>query len=447
MLAGAVVQLLRADDPAAPAAHTTRTDSSGRFAIAGVRAGRYLAGFLHPLLDSLDIELPPRPLEVGATSGTVRLPLAVPSAVTIAAALCGPNARSDSTGTVFGRLYDAETLLPVADGSVSVRWMEFTIGPTGVRQRRPEVRAPVGEGGRFVFCNVPGESVVGLRAARGTDTTGTVELPLAARGAARRDLFVGHAAASTAHVDTVTLGDSTRATLRRTVRRGTAQLGGTVRNKDGRPIKGARLRVADSGVEATTDDAGRFVISDAPGGTQRLEVRAIGYYPEERAIDLVAGRPTSVHVTLATLRSVLDTVRVAASRVYSADSHGFEQRRKARASGYFFDQSDVNRLRPPNVTRLLTRVQGVTLASDAFDSAILMRDFFTGDFCQPAVFIDGLRITQLTARDIDMWVRPEELAGMEVYTRSEQAPAEFTTAEGCGALVLWTRRPTRPPRR
>jgi hypothetical protein len=447
MLAGAVVQLLRADDPAGPVAHTARTDSSGRFAIAGVPAGRYLAGFLHPLLDSLEVELPPRPLDVGATAGTVRLPLAVPSAATIAAALCGPNARSDSTGTVFGRLYDAVSLRPVAEGSVSLRWMEFTVGPTGARQRRREVYAAAGDGGRFVFCNVPGDATVALRAIRGSDTTGTVEHQLPARGAVRRDFFVARVAATASQVDTVTLGDSTRGALRRVVRRGTAQLGGTVRNKEGRPIKDARLRVADSGVEATTDDEGRFLLSEAPGGTQRLEVRAIGYYPEERAVDLVAGRAAAVHLTLATLRSVLDTVRVSAARVYSADSHGFEQRRKARASGYFFDQSDVERLRPPNVTQLLTRVQGVTLAGDAFDSAILMRDFFTGDFCQPAVFIDGMRLTDLTARDINMWVRPEELAGMEIYTRSEQAPPEFTTAEGCGALVLWTRRPTRPPRR
>ncbi|MDQ3996475.1 MAG: Plug and carboxypeptidase regulatory-like domain-containing protein [Gemmatimonadota bacterium] len=447
MLAGALVQLLRAEDPAAAVAHSARTDTAGRFVVTGVGAGRYLGGFLHPVLDSLDVELPPRPLDVAPGAGTVRLMLAVPSAATIGAALCGPTARSDSTGTVFGRLYDAETLRPVTDGSVSVQWLEFTIGPAGARERRPEVRAQVGEGGRFIFCNVPGESVVGLRAARGTDTTGAVQLPLPARGAARRDLFVGRVAASTAEVDTLTLGDSSRAAVRRVVRRGTARLAGTVRNKDGRPIKGARLRVAESGVEATTDDDGRFLLSEAPGGTQRLEVRAIGYYPEERAVDLIAGRPTSVDLTLATLRSVLDTVRVSASRVYSFDTHGFERRRQARATGYFFDQRDVERLRPNNVTQLLNRVQGVSFASNGFDSAILMRDFFTGDFCEPVVFIDGIRMTQLSARDIDMWVRPEELAGMEVYTRSEQAPPEFTTPEGCGALVLWTRRPTRQPRR
>src|SRR3712207_626892 len=161
-LSGALVQLLPADAPAAPISHSARTDSSGRYAIACVIPGRYLAGFLHPVLDSLEIELPPRPLEVNSGAGTVRLPLAVPSAATIGAALCGA-ARSDTTATVFGRLYDAETLRPVVDGTVSIRWSEFRIGAAGARQTRPEVRAPAGEGGRFVFCNVPGEALVGLR--------------------------------------------------------------------------------------------------------------------------------------------------------------------------------------------------------------------------------------------------------------------------------------------
>lgn len=446
MLAGAVVQLLRADDLAAPVAHSAHTDSSGRFAIAGVRAGRYLAGFLHPVLDSLGIELPPRPLDIGATAGTVRLPLAVPSAATIAAALCGPNARSDSTGTVFGRLYDAETLQPVTEGSVSVRWTEFTIGATGARERRPEVRATTGEQGRFVFCNVPGEGTVGLRGARGGDTTGIVELDLPARGAARRDLFVG-GATSTTLVDSVTLGDSTKAVRSRVVRHGTARITGTIRNKEGHPIKGARLHIADSGVEAVTDDKGHFLVTEAPGGTQSVEVRAIGYFPEERTIDLIGGRAATVQITLATLRSVLDTVRVAASRVYSTDSHGFEARRRAGGRGYFFDQKDVERLRPLEITEFLRRVPTLTLSAGEFDQSVYMRDFYGDGYCQPTVFVDGLRLDRLSRRDIDLWVRPEELAGMEVYTRAEQAPPQFTTMEGCGSLVLWTRRLPRPPRR
>jgi hypothetical protein len=259
-------------------------------------------------------------------------------------------------------------------------------------------------------------------------------------------LFVGSVTSATL-VDTMTLGDSSKVTVARVIRRGRAELTGTVRNKEGRPIKGARLRVADGGAEAVTNDEGRFALSEAPGGTQTIEVRALGYYPEERPVNLIAGRPATLQITLATLRSVLDTVRITASRVFSSDQHGFERRRRGAASGRFFDQSDVERFRPIGVTQLLNRVPGVTITSASFDNPVLMRDLYSGGYCQPAVYIDGMRLTELSAHDIDMWVRPEELEGMEVYPRAGQAPAEFTRLDGCGSIVLWTRRLPKRPRR
>jgi hypothetical protein len=441
MLRGAVVQLLRADDPAAPVAYSARADPSGRFAITGVAPGRYLAGFLHPMLDSLDVELPPRPFEVRAGASSAALALAVPSAAAIARALCPASARSDSTATIFGRLYDAESLRPLPTAGVMVRWTEITIGPGGARQRRPEVRASTDAGGRFVFCNVPGDGVVGLLAARGQDTTGTVELQLSAGGAARRDLFIGRVATTTL-VDTVRLGDSTSVPIRRVMRRGSAQMSGSVRDSKGQPIRGARLRVAESGVEAITDETGQFLLSNAPGGTQSVEVRAIGYFPESRTVDLVAHRPTSLDVTLETLRNVLDTVRVTASRIFSADRNGFDQRRRSLAHGKFFDQGDVDRLRPGSIAQLLHRVPGISITGDAYDSELLMRDMYTGGYCTPVVYIDGAPISGLMVRELDSWVRPDEIAGMEIYARAGQAPAQFTRLDGCGAIVVWTRRQT-----
>jgi carboxypeptidase family protein len=445
MLAGAVVQLAHADDPSLPLAHTARTDSTGRFAIDGVRPGRYIAAFLHPLLDSLGIEPVPRRLDVPAGPGTVRLPLAVPSAATIARALCGPGALSDSTSTVFGRLYDAETLRSVPGSSVSVQWREVTIGRGGLRQQQPLVRGTTADDGRFAFCKLPGDALVGLRAARGGDSTGIVDLQLRPGDAVRRDLFIG-SVTSTTLVDTLTLGDGSKAALPHIVRRGRAELTGSVRTREGRPIKGARLRVAE-GVETVSNDEGRFVLSEAPGGTQMLEVRAIGYYPEERPVDLIAGRPPTLQITLATLRSVLDTVHITTSRLYSSDQHGFERRRRSAASGRFFDQTDVERSRPIGITQLLNRVPGLTMPSASLDDPVLMRDLFSGGYCQPTVYIDGLRMTDLSARELDMWVRPEELDGMEVYPHAGQAPAEFTRFDGCGSIVVWTRRLPKRPRR
>jgi hypothetical protein len=176
-------------------------------------------------------------------------------------------------------------------------------------------------------------------------------------------------------------------------------------------------------------------------------VRAIGYFPESRTVDLVADRPASLHVRLATLRSVLDTVRVTASRVFSSDRNGFERRRRSLAHGKFFDQDDVTRLRPGSVVQLLHRVPGISITGDAFDSALLMRDMYTGGYCTPTVYIDGAAIRDLTAREVDSWVRPDEIAGMEIYSRAGGAPAEFTRLDGCGAVVVWTKRPTPRPKR
>jgi hypothetical protein len=69
-----------------------------------------------------------------------------------------------------------------------------------------------------------------------------------------------------------------------------------------------------------------------------------------------------------------------------------------------------------------------------------------GTYCAPSIFIDGIRRPGLDARDINHWVRPEELEGLEVYTSGIFAPAEFTVpGQSCGVVVLWAR-PT-PPRR
>lgn len=66
-LAGALVQLAPYDngctdngstDHGSTVNRSVQSDSLGRFAIDDVPAGRYLVGFLHPLLDSLGVEAP-----------------------------------------------------------------------------------------------------------------------------------------------------------------------------------------------------------------------------------------------------------------------------------------------------------------------------------------------------------------------------------------------------
>jgi hypothetical protein len=59
------------------------------------------------------------------------------------------------------------------------------------------------------------------------------------------------------------------------------------------------------------------------------------------------------------------------------------------------------------------------------------------DWCFPTFFIDGHQVNSLTAEEIDSWVRPEELAGIEVYTDATVPPQFRLALSGCGSILLW----------
>src|SRR5689334_19925737 len=75
-LAGARVQLVNADDRAQLLISTT-SDSLGQFVLDSIARGRYIAGFLHPMLDSLGLVFAQRLVTV-SDQKDVRFDLAVP---------------------------------------------------------------------------------------------------------------------------------------------------------------------------------------------------------------------------------------------------------------------------------------------------------------------------------------------------------------------------------
>jgi hypothetical protein len=204
------------------------------------------------------------------------------------------------------------------------------------------------------------------------------------------------------------------------------------------------VTIVGAGAVATTDERGGFALTGLPGGTQMLETRAVGYLPDRRVVDLIADRTPTLTISLSTLKSVLDTIRITATRVYSADSRGFERRRKT-GFGRFFGPEDVDRLRPLYTTSLLNYVPSVRIVGAGSTSErILMRGSF--GYCAPDLYLDGMRLRDLDVRDINGWVQPDEIEGMEVYTSAGRVPPEFASMNGCGSIVIWTgRSPRRKP--
>src|SRR5207247_6912566 len=102
--------------------------------------------------------------------------------------------------------------------------------------------------------------------------------------------------------------------------------GVVIASAGGKPVSGAHVNLED-GPRTDANERGEWTIADAPLGTRMLVVRAVGYYPDRRVVNVVDGAPL-VRVSLPTLKAVLDTVRVTATRLFDRDRNGFQARRR-----------------------------------------------------------------------------------------------------------------------
>src|SRR5258705_5948334 len=102
------------------------TDVRGQYRIDSLVAGRYMVDFASPLLDSLEITLPPREVSVVAERVT-RVDFALPSGQTLRLAACPELILAKETGAVVGRLVDAGTDRPLAEAKVVVAWSDISV--------------------------------------------------------------------------------------------------------------------------------------------------------------------------------------------------------------------------------------------------------------------------------------------------------------------------------
>ncbi len=430
---GAIVQLVSADT-LVPFGRTAVSDRVGRFAFDSVPSGRYVIGFYHPVLDSLALEPMLRAVTV-ANGETVLANLAVPSPARLRAMFCLGVAGRVAAPLVMGMVLDARTGTPAAGVTVSVEWVEVTLGKGGIRQRAPRRVATTRSDGMYMLCDVPSPGTLMLAASRGADSTDFVDLEVPATGFLRRTLHLGTARTVVVR-DSAATSDSSRSAVRRQ-HVGTGKLIGTVTSAvNGQPLVGAQVGIAN-GPQTRTNARGQWTLSEAPTGTRIVHTRAVGYYPSRQSVDVVAGTPP-LSTALVTFKSVMDTMKVIANYDRFANLAGFRERQRS-GLGRFLTQDDVARRQPLVTSELLRTVAGVFLdRTMSVDETILMRGTFE-DRCVPVIFINTMRMDNLTAVDLDAFIRPSEILGVEVYSAT-QVPAQFQPGlNGCGSIVFWTK--------
>jgi hypothetical protein len=290
-----------------------------------------------------------------------------------------------------------------------------------------------------------------LRAVHGADSTDAIDVQIPATGFARQELYVGPSRVVTMP-DEVAPADSLLPGRRLRVGEGT--LRGTVVAAGGeRKIAEALLRLSDN-PPVRADARGAFTFTEAPLGTRMLDVRAVGYSQARQALDvLLDGGP--VTVPLVSTKAVLDTVKVVVARVADRHESGFEDRRRSGA-GRFLTAEQIARRGAFATSDLFRRMNGLkigydydTLETDGnpdaladinqlSDRRILMRGI-TGNWCEPALWFDGMLIPELSAYALDGFVTPERLLAIEIYTEATVPPQYQRLRSGCGAILFWTK--------
>ena len=217
----------------------------------------------------------------------------------------------------------------------------------------------------------------------------------------------------------------------------TSVVSGSVRTADG-VVANARA-VLDSSRETRSDAAGRFHFRDVSPGRHSLAILAIGMTPYSANLIVRASDTLDFEVVLVKT-VILDSVIVEGSTVRQEIARAYEERKRV-GLGKFMDSTEVKKFGA--VREALLFIPGIK--ATGFGKAGPRDSVWFSDAmgygCLPNVWID--RQNWGTDQGVLRTMRPDDVAGIEVYARAILIPEEFKPQgfdKGCGALVIWTKR-------
>lgn len=419
----------------------TITDSLGRFLVDSIPPGSYRVLVEHPILDTLGISLV-TPQMTFAANEVTQATVAVPSGEFLVGMFCPAARRALGPGALVGRVREPDSDSAAVGARVSLVW--YDPDPPGLppnlrTKRPPRVReTTVGADGTYRLCGLPATYEGKLQAQR-KDGGATAEVPVS-----QSDHLLALRSMSVAALPVVAGADTGGKGTRVAPTRGTARVLGKVVNKGGVPIANARVGLVGSGAAAMTRANGDFVLDSLPAGTQAIVVRQMGYSPTEVPVELSSRTPARVTVRLGDFVPELTPVEVVSRREEGLQKVGYLDRKRSSAGGTFLGPDELARRQAMQFTDLMRTVPGIRVNSSNGQAMLTSTRSAQGNGCV-IVWVDGGQWQQLNPGDLDTFVRPEEVAAVEVYNGTA-VPAQFTTAgQSCSAIVVWTK--TRVQRR
>lgn len=345
---------------------------------------------------------------------TVMLPLKPSSVSLLSLALAwAPGVLAQETErvqvTITGNVVDSATRLAIAGVRVSLGDMS----PTAVSDTA----------GRFTLDSIP---------------VGTYQLHLSHQGYHRsvRQLTIVRDGEFVAEMVPLDVGQTTLLT---------GVVGEVVDGIRGRGIADVMVRPGVPGIEERTNARGKFALTDLQPGEYVVEFTHLGYVPRTEPIQVQTGRVTRLRVSLAVDPLQVDPIEVSVERREAAlEAVGFYDR-EHDGFGEFIDRMEIEDRARGKMTDVFSRVIGATIVGNPnspIERYVMLRSG-RSDGCFPRVLIDGILMHDggNTPAEIDRFISPATVAGVEVYKSSAGLPVQYGgTNSSCGVILIWTTR-------
>jgi len=225
-----------------------------------------------------------------------------------------------------------------------------------------------------------------------------------------------------------------------------------VLDTDGLPIPYALVSVR-GGTERLADSLGIARLTTNFEDSARVAVRRLGYAPFTGT--LARNAAGEFVLQLERVRRELEAVRTVASRNTPLARSGFYDRMQrvqdGAITGTFITPEELERRNPSFLSQILQGVTSVRIRKTPDGSAFAMG---RGD-CPMEVLVDGMRVNGLQrfvqtqgnrsrgvgGLHLDQLAHGREIAAIEVYGSSANAPSELIPLTGngsCGIIAVWT---------
>ena len=214
---------------------------------------------------------------------------------------------------------------------------------------------------------------------------------------------------------------------------------------------------------AVSDDSGKFRLEITHHDRIVFDLKRLGYMPSRFALS--AGGDTTISILLLPTAQRLSGVDVNDAATKPITLAGFEQRMLARqraaGAGYFMTAKDIEAKSAMRTTQVVENIPTISVRRTSLNSyAIYGRAVGTGGDCLATIWLDGVQVAGASQpvvdrrsrrvvagaemTELDPYVNPSELAGVEIYPRGMMAPPQFLppgdpNASRCAVVAFWTK--------